>query len=138
MPASDKGDIFSPHQPLWMCLIGGILAWAGLFCYHSKVPLAVLAITFSVFTVGVSLGLSRLLLAYSKILNRDYKKRWVKALDFPYIVFGFIGLLRVCNGSSLVAEKAPLLDTVGLLFLALALSVRLSKTIIEVVFEEWQ
>jgi hypothetical protein len=59
----------------------------------------------------------------------------VKALDFPYLMFGFGGIVRVVNGLPSVSDRIVNLDSVGLLFLAGAISLRLAKAILEVFFD---
>jgi hypothetical protein len=96
-----------------------------------------MAVALGSFILGFGTVISRYLLIFHVALNTSFRKSWVKALDFPYLAFGFVGLLRVANNAPVVADRVTLLDTVGLLFVAFALSIRLAKAIIDVFFDDF-
>ena len=77
------------------------------------------------------------LLNFSFQLNNRFGKVWVKALDFPYLFLAFLGLLRVIANIWNPRDPTSFLNTSGLVFLSLALAVRLAKAIIEVFFDDW-
>jgi hypothetical protein len=88
-------------------------------------------------TCATGLTITAVLVLFSIELNARYGNRWVKALDFPYLFFGGIGLLRVVNSSPFIETHMSALDAAGLVSLALALSIRLAKAIIETFFDDW-
>lgn len=85
----------------------------------------------------LSFFLSVFLLYLSPLLNQRFGKAWVKALDFPYLIFGFVGIMRVINGAPFVVKTIDLLDWLALFALAVALAIRLTKATIEVFFDSW-
>jgi hypothetical protein len=103
---------------------------SGLTLYTAAAVIAGLAVT-------TALGLTTGLLYISSELNRRFGKPWVKSLDFPYLLLGFFGLLRVLNGSPVVADHFYFLDALGLVCIAIAIAVRVAKAIIEVFFADW-
>src|SRR5262249_27645368 len=80
-------------------------------------------------------NLAAVLVDLGPTLSRRFSKTWVKALDFPYLLFGFGGVIRVVNQLPTVEDRADNLDSIGLLFLAAAISLRLAKAIVEVFFD---
>ena len=86
-------------------------------------------------TFVTTVWLTGTLLEYGKALTKRFTKTWVKALDYPYLALGFGGLVRLVNSSPRVAERYDL-DSLGLLCLALALSVRVTKATLEVFFDK--
>lgn len=103
---------------------------SGLTLTTAAAVIAGLAIT-------TALGLTTGLLYMSVELNRRFGKAWVKSLDFPYLLLGFFGLLRVLNGSPVVSDHFYFLDALGLVCIAVAIAVRVAKAIIEVFFADW-
>src|SRR5205085_1581687 len=78
---------------------------SGITLYTAAAVIAGLAIT-------TALGLTTGLLYLSVELNRRFGKPWVKSLDFPYLLLGFFGLLRILNGSPAIADHYYFLDAV--------------------------
>jgi hypothetical protein len=103
---------------------------SGITLYTAAAVIAGLAIT-------TALGLTTGLLYMSAELNRRFGKPWVKSLDFPYLLLGFFGLLRVLNGSPAITDHYYFLDALGLVCIAIAIAVRVAKAIIEVFFADW-
>ena len=103
---------------------------SGLTLYTAAAVIAGLAVT-------TALGLTTGLLYLSAELNRRFGKPWVKSLDFPYLLLGFFGLLRVLNGSPAISDHYYFLDALGLVCIAIAIAVRVAKAIIEVFFADW-
>ena len=80
--------------------------------------------------------LAIILLQFSDWLNRRYRT-WVKALDLPYIFFGVLSLISIIDASPLVPEPTADLKVWSILFVTIAIAVRMAKAIIEVFFEPW-
>src|SRR5882724_10007673 len=93
---------------------------SGVTLYTAAAVIAGLAIT-------TALGLTTGLLYLSPELNRRFGTPWVKSLDFPYLLLGFFGLLRVLNGAPVVSNHFYFLDTLGLVCIAVAIAVRVAK-----------
>jgi hypothetical protein len=68
-------------------------------------------------------------------LTGTFGKNWVKFLDFPYLGLGFLGITRVLNASPHLADRSENLDAMGMVALAVAIGVRLAKSVIETFFE---
>lgn len=91
------------------------------------------------FIVALSVALTMQCLHSSRKLSSWLGKRWVKALDFPYLLFGFIGLLKIAKNTPGAhgEDFLKFLDTAGVVFVAIALAIRLTKATIEVCFDHW-
>lgn len=85
--------------------------------------------------VCVGVVLAGELLVQGAPLTRLYGKVWVKALDFPYLLLGFLGIGRLLNASPNLAHKVDNLDSIGMVVVTVALGIRLAKVIIEVFFD---
>lgn len=126
----DVGWFASVGQPLQ---VGVYVAYevtsrSSFGIYEAIVPLGLVV-------VGASLSLSYALLSYASQLTLRYSKTWIKFLDFPYLALAFSGLVRVVNSSPQVTKRYETLDSLGMILLALALAIRLSKATLEVFFD---
>lgn len=106
-----------------------VLSRAEFFLLEASVKLGLL-------TWVIALTLSGILLGESDWLTKRWPKVWVKALDVPYLVIGFFGLVVALSKSPNVVGRSESNDAMGLMLLAVALGVRLSKTILEVFFDK--
>lgn len=70
-------------------------------------------------------------------LNRRRGKKWVKELDYPYLIIGALGVVLSLNLNrlELVTEKMTNLDILGPLVLTTAVAIRFVKTCADV--DEW-
>ena len=59
-------------------------------------------------------------------------KHWVKMIDYFYLIGSTIGILRIAASSSNPGNSSPILNSIGILILSIALSLRITKTSIEV------
>jgi hypothetical protein len=84
----------------------------------------------------IALTSTGILLGESDWLTARWPKVWVKAIDFPYLVFAFFGLVLALEKSPKVVGGTGLSEVPGLMLLAVALGIRLSKTILEVFFDK--
>jgi hypothetical protein len=114
-----------------------LFLWLAMLETHHKVPIATAVLIFAFFTIGLTTMVTNTLLFFSRQLNTRIGKIWVKSLDFGYLACAFIGLVRVVNASPFATNSVSALDSAALLFVALALAIRLSKAIIEVFFDDW-
>jgi hypothetical protein len=130
-----------PQSHLKTRLIVLLLAFAfGAWWVHHLLSQPRLTLQEAVINIGflslmVGLNLTIFLVELGPKLTRRFSKTWVKALDYPYLIFGFGGIVRVVNGLPTVSDRVDNLDSVGLLFFAGAISVRLAKATLEVFFD---
>ena len=117
--------------------LGLLLSFLSIRTAPEPVPFLVVVAIVTTDALALSFVLSVGLLYFSPIFKRRLGKVWVKALDFPYLMFGFFGIMRVINGSPFVAKTIDLLDWLALSALTVALAIRLSKATIEVFFDPW-
>ena len=80
-------------------LLGAMIAVAISLATISGITLYTAAAVIAGLAITSALGLTTGLLYLSVELNRRFGKPWVKSLDFPYLLLGFFGLLRVLNGT---------------------------------------
>ena len=92
----------------------------------------VVAFCVGMITLVTATSLSVLLLMNASWLTRKFSKTWVKALDFAYLTSAIIG------GAAFVLREAEPVGSYrgwGVVFVATALAIRCTKTILEVFFE---
>jgi hypothetical protein len=122
-------------------LMGGVatLLLGTILLTDIKLPATRLLMATTIFTVAFSAALTFALLHYSRRLTARFSERWVKALDFPYLLFGFIGLIRVVQTSSMLEDSSGLqfINVAGFMFVSMALAIRLTKATLEVFYHHW-
>jgi hypothetical protein len=129
--------------PFWKMNLGLVFILLGLASGYLALAISprfpFLLVAFIVFTDAIILAvaLTRYLFVISPLLNRRYAKVWVKALDFPYLALGFIGVARFINTPTMIADQLAPFDFVALMAITMAIGIRLSKAIIEVFFPRW-
>lgn len=121
-------------------VIVGIFFLVGRFVCSPDRPVSLYTFAFALSNTATAttLCLTTCLLLYGSKLTHRLGRVWVKALDFPYLLLGLFGLVRLIN-SIAATDNIPnsAIDTLTLFALALALAFRLSKSIIEVFFDDW-
>lgn len=129
---------FRPFTAIATTLAATLVYWIHLFD-EPKTSLSITTIVGYLIPIIliVAATATATVLEFSRYLSPRYSKVCLKLLDFPYLIFAAFGLLRVINSSPLVAERLPSLDTYGILFIVIALGIRLAKTTLEVFFDDW-
>jgi hypothetical protein len=116
-------------------VVGFSAWWVHYLLNQPRFTLQSAVVNIGLLSLMAGLNLAALLVDLGPTLSSRFSKTWVKALDFPYLIFGFGGIVRVVNGLPAVSDHVENLDTVGLLFLAGAISIRLAKVTLEVFFD---
>jgi hypothetical protein len=73
----------------------------------------------------------------SPLLNHRFPKVWIKALDFPYLILGFVGVARFINTPTITLDQVAPFDFLALTAITMAIAIRLAKAIVEVFFPTW-
>jgi hypothetical protein len=81
-----------------------------------------------IFSVGLFVGLSDLLMLYAGHLTKWRGETWVKELDYLYLAMAAIGVLIAIGKLDLAAVNFTLPDHYALLLLCFALVIRTIKT----------
>ncbi|WP_139247021.1 hypothetical protein [Hyphomicrobium sp. NDB2Meth4] len=124
--------------PMWFGVMFVVFATLSyLLWLPVKISFIVIVALILPSAIVVALLITSSLLLYSVELNARFGKVWVKALDFPYLLFGAVGLLRIIDTSPVVAARHTSLDTIAITSVSLALAIRLAKSILEVFFDKW-
>jgi hypothetical protein len=83
--------------------------------------------------VGVFLFLSELMyLGFGRWLTKQRGDRWVKEIDYIYLLLGGVGVAASMNRMDLVGNKIQFIDAYGPFVLAVAIAIRLIKTRVEI------
>ena len=137
-PTNWAGAGYVPYLWLFTVPVMSSAQWVYTIRLNPTLPLsnAIWTLGLSAATLGASIAI--FLVWYSPFMNRRFGKTWVKALDFPYLALAFLGLVRAVNASSIVGEeRSTIIDRGAILAISFAIGIRLSKTIIEVFFDDW-
>jgi hypothetical protein len=68
----------------------------------------------------------------AKYLTRKWGDKWVKALDYPYLVFGCLGVLASINRLDIITGRFSRIDILGPLVVTTAVVIRFVKTRAEI------
>ncbi len=136
---------FDSSAPLSLCRRMNVaMVFLAIYALTTGIGITLMPLDFPVvaalilgFGLATAPMIAVLLLNHSFYLKSRMGKVWIKALDFPYLLFAFVGLLRVVANIFYGSDPASFFNTFALVFLSLALSVRVAKAIIEVFFDEW-
>jgi hypothetical protein len=113
--------------------VGGIAVALALVALGKKqISLVDASFRLGLVVLVVRTTLTVCLLGEAGWLTDKFGKTWVKALDFPYIVLAFAGIVRTLNKT---AGTFGGIDSVGLVVVAVALGIRMCKSTLEVFFE---
>ena len=132
-----------PFPPVYAVLSFALLVtstfiwWLAMLHAHPLIPSMTIILILSVLILTLAAMLTTILLVFAPHLNERFGNVWVKALDFAYLGCALVGFARLINTSPFVTDHVDLLTSVALLFVALAIAVRLSKATIEVFFSDW-
>jgi hypothetical protein len=94
-----------------------------------RVPFDELLAVIAVYGSGLYATLWDLLrYRYARRLTLSRGDRWIKEMDYPYLVLGTIGLLLSINKLDVVSNRITSLDVIGPIVVITAVVIRLIKT----------
>jgi hypothetical protein len=131
----DPADLSLLPIPLAF-FVNATLLWLYYFLAWGPAPITLIVPHLLLFITSVATTLAYTLLLSANLLNYWRPKTWPKALDFLYLSLAFFALVRLANATQSPSDRLDDLDRAGLVLLALAFGVRLSKTIVEVFFDD--